>query len=120
MLSRISGILLVGALLCAPALSSSQAPQPLALTIGAGAVPLAGAWEFHLGDDPSWASPTFDDSQWERLAADQSWGRQGHANYTGFAWYRRTLDLTPESGVSPAFSLLIPHIDAAYELYWNG
>ncbi len=120
MLSRVSGILLLGATFCAPALCRSQTPQPLALTIGAGAAPLAGQWEFHTGDDPSWASSTLDDSQWERLNADKPWGEQGHANYTGFAWYRRPVTLTSESGISPDFALLIPHIDDAYELYWNG
>jgi Stage II sporulation protein E (SpoIIE) len=120
MLSRILGILLVCAAFCTSALCSAQTPQPLTLTIGAGAVPLAGSWEFHLGDDPAWASPTLDDTQWERLDAAKPWGRQGHADYTGFAWYRRTLDLTPERGISPDFALLIPHIDDAYELYWDG
>ena len=66
------------------------------------------------------ASSTLDDSQWERLNADKPWGEQGHANYTGFAWYRRTVTLTSESGISSDFALLIPHIDDAYELYWNG
>ncbi len=120
MLFRIPGILLLGALFCAPALCRSQAPQPLTLTIGAGAVPLAGPWEFHTGDDPSWASSTLDDSQWERLNADKPWGEQGYAGYTGFAWYRRTLNLTPEPGILPDFALLIPHIEDAYEIYWNG
>jgi Stage II sporulation protein E (SpoIIE) len=120
MLSRISGTLLLCASFCVPALCSSQTPQPEAVTIGVGAVPLAGAWEFHTGDDPSWASPTLDDSQWERLDADKPWGEQGHASYNGFAWYRRTLDLTREAGASADFALLIPHIDDAYELYWNG
>ncbi|HEY5328822.1 MAG TPA: SpoIIE family protein phosphatase [Acidobacteriaceae bacterium] len=118
--SRTLRILLFCASFWASALCISQTPQPLAVTIGAGAVPLAGPWEFHVGDDPSWASPTLDDSQWERLDAAKSWGDQGHASYTGFAWYRRTLDLTPEAGISPDFALLIPHIDDAYELYWNG
>jgi hypothetical protein len=120
MLSRARGVLLGCALLCATALGAAQTPQPLAVTIGAGAVPLAGPWEFHPGDDPSWASPALDDSQWERLDADKPWGRQGHAKYTGFAWYRLTLHLTSEPGISPDVALLIPHIDDAYELYWNG
>jgi len=120
MLSRISGILLLCASFCGPALCSPQTSQPQAVTIGAGAVPLAGPWEFHAGDDPSWASPTLDDSQWERLDAGKSWAEQGHANYTGFAWYRRTLDLIPGPGVSSNVALLIPHIDDAYEIYWNG
>jgi hypothetical protein len=120
MLSRVLGVLLFCASFWAPALCLSQTQQPLAITIGDGAVPLGGLWEFHSGDDPAWSSPTLDDSQWERLSADKPWGEQGHANYTGFAWYRRFLDLTPAPGASSDLALLVPHIDDAYEIYWNG
>lgn len=53
--------------------------------IGKGSVPLNGPWQFHLGDNISWASPAFDDSHWEQLSADKPWGEQGHFAYTGFA-----------------------------------
>jgi diguanylate cyclase (GGDEF)-like protein len=88
--------------------------------LGKGAVALDGPWQFHLGDDPAWAAPAFDDSGWERLTSDRPWGEQGHARYTGFAWYRRSIALTPAPGVSPQFSLLLTGVDDAYEIYWNG
>ena len=47
-------------------------------------------------------------------------GAQGHPSYSGFAWYRRHLDITPVPGSPGQYSILIPHIDDAYELYWNG
>jgi hypothetical protein len=119
MLSRVAGVLLGCVSFWVPALCISQTPSPLAITIGDGAVPLDGLWEFHPGDDPSWSSPTLDDSQWERLSADKPWGQQGHANYTGYAWYRRTLDLTTAPGTSTDFALFVPHIDDVYQLYWN-
>lgn len=31
------------------------------------AVALNGSWKFHVGDDPQWAEPAFDDSQWEQF-----------------------------------------------------
>lgn len=88
--------------------------------LGKGAIALNGPWQFHLGDDPAWAAPAFDDSGWERLTADRPWGEQGHARYTGFAWYRHSIALTPAPGVPPQFSLLLPRVDDAYEIYWNG
>ena len=88
--------------------------------LGKGAVPIDGQWQFHLGDDPAWAAPAFDDSDWEQLAADKSWGQQSHPSYTGFAWYRRSIRLTPAPGASPDFALLVPAIDDAYQIYWNG
>jgi hypothetical protein len=77
-------------------------------------------WQFHLGDDPAWANPAFDSSDWEHLAADRPWGEQGHEDLTGFAWYRCSIALTPAPGVPPQFSLLVPQIADAYEIYWNG
>ena len=88
--------------------------------LGKGAIALNGPWQFHPGDDPAWAAPAFDDSGWERLTADRPWGEQGHARYTGFAWYRYSFALTPAPGVPPQFSLLLPGVDDAYEIYWNG
>jgi hypothetical protein len=88
--------------------------------LGKGTAPLDGPWQFHLGDDPAWAAPGYDDSHWEQITADKTWGAQSHPSYTGFAWYRRTIHITPAPGADPNVVLLIPYIDDAYELYWNG
>ncbi len=91
--------------------------------LGKGAVPLDGAWQFHLGDNLSWAAPDLDDTAgqngWEEITADQPWGAQTHPNYTGFAWYRKRIELTTAPGAPTDISLLIPAIDDAYEIYWN-
>ncbi|MDR3799225.1 MAG: SpoIIE family protein phosphatase [Terracidiphilus sp.] len=88
--------------------------------LGKGVAPLDGPWQFHVGDDPAWAAPGFDDSNWEQLTSDKTWGAQGHPSYTGFAWYRRTIRITPAPCADANVALLIPIIDDAYELYWNG
>jgi hypothetical protein len=88
--------------------------------LGKGTAPIDGPWQFHLGDDPAWANPAFDDSGWEQLTADKTWGAQTHPSYTGFAWYRKSIQITPAPGASPDIALMIPAIDDAYELYWNG
>lgn len=88
--------------------------------LGKGAAPLTGPWQFHLGDNPVWASPSFDDFFWQQLSADQTWGAQGHNSYTGFAWYRMHVNITPAPGASSDVALLIPAIDDVYQVYWNG
>jgi phosphoserine phosphatase RsbU/P len=88
--------------------------------LGKGLAPLDGSWQFHLGDDPAWADPAWDDHSWEELTADKPWSLQGHPNYTGYAWYRRTLSITPAAGASPNFDVLIPALGDVYQLYWNG
>ncbi|WP_263408154.1 GGDEF domain-containing protein [Terriglobus tenax] len=88
--------------------------------LGRGTFALNGPWQFHVGDDLAWANPAFDSSTWEQLSADRPWGKQGHANLTGFAWYRCNLVLSPAPGITPRFSIMIPRIKDAYEVYWNG
>jgi hypothetical protein len=104
---------------------SSTPPAPLTIDgLGKGVAPLAGPWQFHLGDSPAWAAPGVDDATgqngWEQLTAATPWGTQGHASYTGYAWYRRQLNTTPAPGASPDVALLLPQIDDVYEIYWNG
>ncbi|HET6205703.1 MAG TPA: GGDEF domain-containing protein, partial [Terracidiphilus sp.] len=105
--------------------SRAEAPAfPPVLTIdglGKALAPVDGRWQFHLGDDPSWSQPGIDDAdgrdRWEQLDCCTTWGAQGHPSYTGFAWYRKHVQLDP-GGLDLA--MLIPKIDDAYEIYWNG
>jgi hypothetical protein len=90
------------------------------MDLGKGTAALDGPWQFHLGDDPQWAAPGLDDSGWEQLSAGKSWGAQTHPNYVGYAWYRRTIHAAPATGADPNLALLVPAIDDAYEIYWNG
>ena len=104
--------------------ASAISARPLVIdSLGKGAVPLDGPWQFHLGDNPVWAQPAMDDSAaagWEQLSADKPWGLQGHASYTGYAWYRRHISLTPAPGTSAEFALMLRDVSDAYEIYWNG
>ena len=85
--------------LAAQSLTSNTAPQTVAAssTLPAGVrgiVTLDGAWRFHLGDDPRWADPAFDDSSWQTITLGQPLTEQGIDTYSGFAWYR--IRLQPE------------------------
>jgi len=106
--------------------ATTTAPSaPLRIeALGKGAVPLDGEWQFHAGDDLSWARPEMDDATghggWEQLTADAPWGTQSHPSYDGPGWYRRRIDLTMAPGAPEDVALLIPAIDDIYQLYWNG
>jgi hypothetical protein len=88
--------------------------------IGRGAVPIDGEWQFHLGDDPRWAAPAYDDSAWQRITTNHTWGAQTYPSYTGFAWYRRHLDIPPSPVSNSKLAILMPPVEDAYELFWNG
>ncbi len=88
--------------------------------LGRATAPLDDPWQFHLGDDRQWAAPGFDDSQWEPIATGKGWGEQGHFAYGGFAWYRRHVNVLPVPGASSQLALFLPHVEDAYQVYWNG
>ena len=57
------------------AMQASTPSAPLVIEgLGKGTAVLNGPWQFHPGDDPAWANPAFDSSDWEHLAADRPWG----------------------------------------------
>jgi hypothetical protein len=88
--------------------------------LGKGLAPLDGPWQFRVGDNPAWADPAFDDQAWEQVTVDKPWSRQGHPNYNGFAWYRRTLSISPATGAPPDVHLLVQNVEDVYQIYWNG
>ena len=57
-----------------------------------GSIKLDGPWKFETGDDPKWADPAFDDSNWTTVAINQPLVSQGIEGYAGYAWYRLRLD----------------------------
>jgi hypothetical protein len=100
----------------------------------AAAVLLDGTWRFHAGDDPHGADVGTDDARWDTIDLTAKpgshdddvglpdyvggWMAHGHPGYTGYAWYRRTVDV-PAGPAS--WDLLGPTlVEDGYELYWNG
>jgi hypothetical protein len=103
-------------------------------SLRAAATLLDGNWRFHTGDDPHWADLSADDSDWETMALTarpgshdgdvglpdyvSGWMAHGHPGYTGYAWYRRVVDV-PAGQAS--WDILGPTlVEDGYELYWNG
>jgi hypothetical protein len=81
-------------------------------------VNLKGRWKFHVGDDATWATSAFDDSDWETIRVPSSWEDQGFNGYDGFAWYRIKFDgsrLNKET----IYYLNLGFIDDADEAYFN-
>lgn len=107
-------------------------PDPPALR--AAATLLNGNWRFHTGDDPHWADASTDDSAWDTIDLTaqpgshdgdvglpdyvDGWMAHGHPGYTGYAWYRRAVDVPAGHA---QYDILGPTlVEDGYELYWNG
>lgn len=78
---------------------------------------LDGLWHFHTGDNPAWADPNFDDSQWPLLHSNEDWDQQGYENYGGFAWYRFSV-VVPEG--SRNWSIDLGPMETGYQLFIDG
>lgn len=113
-------------------LASGGRPDPPALR--AAATLLDGSWQFHTGDDAHWADASADDSHWQTIDLTaqsgshdgdvglpdyvSGWMAHGHPGYTGYAWYRRVVNVP--AGHAP-YDILGPTlVEDGYELYWNG
>jgi hypothetical protein len=94
---------------------------------------LDGSWRFHPGDDLRWADPKTSDEKWEQvrlvsLASSHDldvglpgylpgWRARGHADLTGYGWYRRRVTLPADQELR----LLGPTmVDDGYEMFWDG
>jgi hypothetical protein len=121
---RIPRILLLNLLVAAlagPVWTRAATPAaPQYVQFDGGLTTLDGPWQFHLGNDPAWAATGFDDSGWDQLAVNKPWGAQGHESVDGFAWYRRHVSLAPGEQDPAQLAILIPAVEDAYEIYWNG
>ena len=69
-------------------------------------------WRFHTGDDQHWADARLVDSNWDTIDLTakpgshdgdvglpdhvSGWMAHGHPGYTGYAWYRRMVDVPAE------------------------
>ena len=113
-------LLMFGDRLQAEARENSAVAVLVVSGLGKGTVPLDGPWQFHVGDERSWANPEFDNSQWEQIDVSKPWGDQGHWNYTGRAWYRRHIAIKDETSGLINVGLYVPIATCAYEVYWNG
>jgi Stage II sporulation protein E (SpoIIE) len=105
------------------------------VTLGPSVVALNGPWKFHVGDNPQWADPNFDDSNWEsydlapgiqnlqpaqalQMPELPGWQHHGHPHYAGYGWYRIHLSFGSNSG--PIALLMPQHSEDAWEVYLNG
>ena len=112
-------LLLILALPAAPAFGQATTPSS-----GDG-IDLAGDWKSQLGDDPSWADPSYDDSGWRTVSVPSTWAEQGYLGQEGYIWYRRQIRLQPGfeaiGARAESFGVVLgPVRFASYQIYAGG
>jgi serine phosphatase RsbU (regulator of sigma subunit) len=76
-------------------------------------------WKFNPGDNPEWANPGFDDSDWTYASTNLSSADLSFIDWEGVGWFRKKLDVAEEaSGL--AFALIVDRHLGASEIYLNG
>jgi len=126
---------LLAALACTQAQKLSAPPPAKTVTLGQSIVALNGPWKFHIGDNPKWADPNFDDSHWETVdltarpgSFDPSlgspgyvpgWTAKGHSGYWGYAWYRIRVQVAARPGQRLAMAGPAD-ADDVYQVFANG
>ncbi len=74
---------------------------------------LEGPWKMHFGDDLRWASPDFDDKNWEDGAG------LPRSPSGGFQWYRTSVTI-PAAWQDQPLALGIGPMEEAFDVYVNG
>jgi hypothetical protein len=117
-------LLLFAAIACAPFAaaqsgafaSANPDPRNFDATGFGEPVNLGPNWLFAPGDNPSWASPTLDDSGWATISTKKPLTDYGYRNLPR-VWYRLHIHLRPGAH---NLSIGITDVSGNYEVYANG
>jgi cephalosporin-C deacetylase len=84
----------------------------------------SGDWKLKTGDDIAWATPQYDDSDWQSIRVGMDLKTALNTDFTGFSWYRRSVvipsKLKKAAKKGGAVILHLGKIMDADETYFNG
>ena len=79
-------------------------------------------WKFKLGENPNAEATDFNDADWQVVSIPHNWGwenaQQGKDFYRGPGWYRRALNIAPETG--KRYFLRFEAASLVADVYLNG
>ena len=76
------------------------------------------SWTWHAGDDPEWAKPDFDDSQWEHINPIKQLPEIPQVSAAEICWFRIRLDM--DSALFNKPFTFFYYVLGASEVYFNG
>jgi two-component system, NtrC family, sensor kinase len=83
-----------------------------------GGLTLKEPWRWHAGDNPAWATPTFDDSRWTVLKATKRIGNLPQVAGAGLSWFRFAFHL--DSAISHQSLGVDVWLNGAADVYIDG
>ena len=112
------GILLLAAVCATHVQAQTGAPDPRHIDASqfGGVVSLGPNWLFAPGDNPAYASPSFDDSAWKTISTEKSLLDYGYRDIP-HAWYRLHIHLRPGAR---NLTVGIISVSGNYEVFANG
>lgn len=75
-------------------------------------------WTFHVGDNPAWAKPEFDDTAWESIDPTTEIAYLPQVQQAEIGWFRLCLTVSP-AVLNQSLAVLIGQVGAS-EIYLNG
>ena len=114
------------ALLAANGVSAQDATDAAApdtatvhFSLDSSAVSLAAVpWRFRAGDDPAWANPELDDSDWHLVSPTADEDTMRALGWEGIGWYR--IRIVADSLIAHESAVLVVSHQGASEYYLNG
>lgn len=91
---------------------------PQRLANKAGFLELIEGWKYQIGDDSSWAAPSFDDTEWKTINPFLRKEEFEKLNWTGNIWFRNHI-YADSSLLNKPFGLIF-YNSGASEIYLNG
>jgi len=82
------------------------------------AITLNDVWRYHSGDDSSWSSPTFDDSDWDTLKTRMVIEEFSKGTWEGIGWFRTVIKIDSLLRFKP-IAFEVTQLGAS-EFYMNG
>ncbi len=76
-------------------------------------------WRFQIGDNTDWASPDYEDSDWDFISTNLTPTELAFLDCNGIGWFRKTLSVHPELTGKPLALIIDRHLGAS-EIYLNG
>ena len=77
-------------------------------------------WKYHPGDNPEWANPAYDDTDWESVSTLLSQNALPKSGWEGIGWFRLHFTVWDDQIKNMPLALYVAYQAGASEIYLDG